>query len=103
MVIIRYLGSKPEEEQMAANMATNQEFGFKDYVLYRWGSDKAAVRRMVDTLVGDLTEEELNWQANPGFHSMWHHVWHMFLCIDYYFAGAFGLQSVWEQGDWPHG
>lgn len=29
---------------------------------------------------------------------MWHHVWHMFLCHDYYFAGAFGILSVWEEG-----
>ena len=73
---------------------------FKAYLLRQWNRDVERVRRYVNVLVGDLTEAELNWQAHPGFHSMWHHIWHMFLCHDYYFAGAFGIRPVWEEGNW---
>ncbi len=45
-------------------------------------------RQMLDAVTANLTEDELNWQARPGHHSIWHHVWHMFLSNDYYFAYA---------------
>ncbi|MSQ07027.1 MAG: hypothetical protein EXR54_08195 [Dehalococcoidia bacterium] len=60
-------------------MSPSRVFGFKDHVLYVWQFESQQVRRYVDLLAGDLSEEELNWQARPGHHSMWHHIWHMFL------------------------
>ena len=73
---------------------------FKELLLkqYRW--DGAMSRHMLGVLTDDLSEEELNWQAHPGHHSMWHHVWHMFLSNDYYSAGALGMPPVWEEGNW---
>ena len=65
---------------------------------YRWGG--AVARHMVDVLTSDLTEDELNWQARPGHHSMWHHIWHMFLSNDYYAADALQMPAVWEEGNW---
>lgn len=81
-------------------MGSSGEFQLKAYVLQQWQRDAERVRQYVDTLAGDLTEAELNWQAGPGLHSMWHHIWHMFLVLDHYFTGAFGIPSVWEGGKW---
>ena len=72
----------------------------KAYVVQQWRRETQRVRQHVDALVGDLTAAELNWQAGPGLHSMWHHVWHMFLVLDHYFAGSFGIRPVWEEGGW---
>jgi hypothetical protein len=58
------------------------------------------VRYVLDALTGDLSENELNWQANPGHHSIWHNVWHMFLSLDYHFANAMQTVPVWESGNW---
>jgi hypothetical protein len=65
---------------------------------YRWGA--AVARNMVDVLTGDLTEDELNWQARPGHHSIWHNLWHMYLSNDYYAAAALDLPAIWEQENW---
>lgn len=65
---------------------------------YRYNA--ASTRHMLDAVTSDLTEDELNWQARPGHHSIWHHVWHMFLSNDYYFADAMGSRPVWEEGNW---
>jgi hypothetical protein len=65
---------------------------------FRWGA--AVARNMVDVLTNDLTEDELNWQARPGHHSIWHNLWHMYLSNDYYAAAALELPAVWEQGAW---
>jgi hypothetical protein len=81
-------------------MEPSPKFDFKAHVIQQWRRETQRVRQYVDALVGDLTEAELNWQAHPGFHSMWHHVWHMFLVFDHYFAGAFGIRPAWEEGNW---
>ena len=65
---------------------------------YRWGA--AIARDMVDVLTRDLTEEELNWQARPGHHSIWHNLWHMFLSNDYYAAAALDMPAIWDAGNW---
>lgn len=65
---------------------------------YRW--DCAISRHMLGVLTSDLSEDELNWQARPGHHSIWHHIWHVFLSNDYYFANAIGVPAVWEAGNW---
>jgi len=57
-------------------------------------------RPLVGYLTNDLTPDELNWQARPRHHSIWHHVWHMFLSHDYHFAYAMGTAAVWEAGNW---
>jgi len=57
-------------------------------------------RHGLDQVTKDLTDDELNWQAGPGHHSIWHHVWHMFLSNDHYFAYAMGTRPVWEEGNW---
>jgi len=81
-------------------MEPSLKLDLKTYVVQQWRRDAQRVRQHVDALVGDLTAAELNWQAGPGLHSMWHHVWHMFLVLDHYFAGAFGTRPVWEEGNW---
>jgi hypothetical protein len=58
------------------------------------------VRHMMGVLTDDLTENELNWQANPGHHSIWHNIWHMFLSNDYYASDALQKPSVWDEGGW---
>ncbi|HUF54500.1 MAG TPA: DinB family protein [Dehalococcoidia bacterium] len=65
---------------------------------YRWNT--AIVRHMIGQLTDDLTEDELNWQARPGHHSIWHHIWHMFLSNDYYSANALEMEPVWEKSSW---
>lgn len=65
---------------------------------YRYNA--GMTRHMLDAVTKDLTEDELNWQAQPGHHSIWHHVWHMFLSNDYYFADAMQTAPVWEAGNW---
>src|SRR3972149_10439778 len=65
---------------------------------YRWGA--AIARDMVDVLTRDLTEEELNWQARPGHHSIWHNLWHMFFSNDYYAAAALDMPAIWDAGNW---
>jgi hypothetical protein len=65
---------------------------------FRWGA--ALARHMVDQVTGDLSDDELNWQAQPGHHSIWHNIWHMYLSNDYYAAAALDLPAVWEEGDW---
>jgi hypothetical protein len=65
---------------------------------YRW--DTTLVRHMMGQLTSDLTEDELNWQARPGHHSIWHNVWHMFLSNDYYSANALEMEPVWEMSGW---
>lgn len=65
---------------------------------YRW--DAGMARHMTNVLTSDLTDEELNWQAGPGHHSIWHNVWHMFLSNDYYSAAALDRLSVWDEGKW---
>jgi hypothetical protein len=81
-------------------MEMASKFDFKAFVLQQWRRDAERVRQYVDALAGDLTEAELNWQAHPGHHSIWHHIWHMFLVYDHYVAGALGVRPVWEEGDW---
>jgi hypothetical protein len=73
---------------------------FKEFLIkqYRW--DAGMVRHMLGVLTGDLSEGELNWQAQPGHHSIWHHVWHMFLSNDYYAADALRMPAVWDEGNW---
>ena len=73
---------------------------FKDLLAKQYRSDAAMVRYMVGKLTDDLTEDELNWQARPGHHSIWHHIWHMFLSNDYYSADALQKPPVWEDGGW---
>lgn len=73
---------------------------FKELLLRQYREDAGMVRHMLGVLTGDLSEAELNWQAAPGHHSIWHHVWHMFLSNDYYCAGALGMPSVWEERNW---
>ncbi len=65
---------------------------------YRWSA--ATARNMIDVLTKDLTEDELNWQARPGHHSMWHNIWHMFLSDDYYTAAALEMPAIWDEGKW---
>jgi len=65
---------------------------------YRWEAGTA--RHMTDVLTSDLREDELNWQAGPGHHSIWHNLWHMFLSNDYYSAAALGVPAVWDGGNW---
>ena len=65
---------------------------------YRWGA--AIARNMVDILTGDLSEDELNWQAQPGHHSIWHNIWHMYLSNDYYAAAALDMPAIWDEGNW---
>ena len=65
---------------------------------YKW--DILVTRHMLDQVLGDLTEDELNWQPRPGHHSIWHNLWHMFLSNDYYFAHAMETPPVWEEGRW---
>ena len=67
---------------------------------YRW--DAALARNMVDVLIRDLTDDELNWQARPGHHSIWHHLWHMYLSNDYYAAAALGMPAIWDEGNWKN-
>lgn len=76
------------------------EFTFKDYVLWLWRNDVQRTRGYLAALTKDITEAELNWQAGPGAHSLWHHIWHMFLCTDYYVCGAFGVPATWDEGNW---
>src|SRR5262245_56907187 len=73
---------------------------FKELLIKQYRSDSAMVRYMVGKLTSDLTEDELNWQANPGHHSIWHNIWHMFLSNDYYSADALQHPAVWEAGNW---
>jgi hypothetical protein len=72
----------------------------KQYVLGQWGQESQFTRRMVGNLTADLSPAELNWQSGPGIHSLWHHVWHMYLGLDYYVAHAFGITPAWEDGGW---
>ena len=65
---------------------------------YRWNA--AMARNMLDVLTGDLSEDELNWQARPGHHSIWHNIWHMFLSNDYYAAAALDMPAIWDEGGW---
>jgi hypothetical protein len=73
---------------------------FKPFLITRYRWDAGVSRYMVDKLIGDLTEDELNWQPSPGHHSIWHNLWHMYLSNDYYFAAAMDVQPAWEAGDW---
>jgi hypothetical protein len=65
---------------------------------YRW--DAGTARHMTNVITSDLTEEELNWQAGSGHHSIWHNLWHMFLSNDYYSAAALDRPAVWDEGKW---
>jgi hypothetical protein len=65
---------------------------------YRWGA--AMSRQMVDVLTADLSQDELNWQARPGHHSIWHNLWHMYLSNDYYAAAALDMPAIWDEGGW---
>jgi DinB superfamily len=71
-----------------------------DFLAPQYRANAQLHRRMLTAVIHDLTPDELNWQAGPGHHSIWHHVWHMFLSNDYYFAGCLGTQPVWEAGGW---
>jgi hypothetical protein len=73
---------------------------FHELLRRQYRRDSLMVRHMIGVLTDDLTEDELNWQANPGHHSIWHHIWHMFLSNDYYAADALQLPSVWDEGKW---
>ena len=73
---------------------------FKELLVRQYRSDSLMVRYMVGKLTNDLTEDELNWQANPGHHSIWHNLWHMFLSNDYYAADGLQEPPVWEEGKW---
>jgi hypothetical protein len=75
-------------------------FDFKAYVLQQWDYSARQTRQYVESLTSDLTDDELNWQSAPGIHSIWHHVWHAFLSVDYLFAHAFGIPPHWEEGSW---
>jgi uncharacterized damage-inducible protein DinB len=70
------------------------------FLVRQYRTNAAMTRRMLDAVTSDLTEDELNWQAHPGHHSIWHNVWHMFLSNDYYFAYAMGTRPVWDEGGW---
>ena len=73
---------------------------FKELLVKQYRSDSGIVRYMMAKLTDDLSEDELNWQANPGHHSIWHNVWHMFLSNDYYAADGLQKPAVWEEGKW---
>lgn len=72
----------------------------KTFLLREYRFNAAVHRQMFDAVTHDLTEDELNWQARPGHHSIWHHIWHMWLSNDYYFAGSLQVQPSWEEGGW---
>ncbi len=74
--------------------------GFKRLACHLYDTESAQALRYARSLTEDLTNEELNWQPRSGHHSLWHHVWHMFLVQDYYRAGAFHRPAVWESGNW---
>jgi hypothetical protein len=57
-------------------------------------------RSVLTYLTNGLTPDDLNWQARPGHHSIWHHTWHMFLSHDHHFAYAMETTPVWDQGKW---
>jgi hypothetical protein len=76
------------------------EVEFKEFVMLQWRTDVERTRRYLSRVTGDLTRDELDWQARPGHHSIWHHVWHMFLVFDYYFSNGFEVETVWESEDW---
>jgi hypothetical protein len=71
-----------------------------DFLVPQYRTNAQLHRRMLTAVTADLTADELNWQAVPGHHSIWHHVWHMFLSNDYYFAGCMGTRPIWESGGW---
>jgi len=73
---------------------------FKELLIKQERWEAGLVRHMVSQLTDDLSEDELNWQARPGHHSIWHNIWHMFLSNDYYAAAAWGLSAVWDEGKW---
>jgi hypothetical protein len=70
------------------------------FLVRQYSVNIGMTRRMLDQVTSDLTQDELNWQARPGHHSIWHHVWHMFLSNDYYFAYAMQTVPVWEASNW---
>ena len=72
----------------------------RTFVVRKYRYEAVMLRYVLDALTGDLSENELNWQANPGHHSIWHNVWHMFLSNDYYFADAMQVAPVWESAKW---
>lgn len=37
--------------------------------MHQWAADVRRTRRFVDRLIGDMSEEEIKWQAGPGVHS----------------------------------
>jgi hypothetical protein len=70
------------------------------FIVRQYRYNAALHRHMLDQVTADLTPEELDWQARPGHHSIWHNVWHMFLSNDYYFADAMQVPAVWDAGNW---
>lgn len=72
----------------------------QDFLVPQYRSNFLFHRQLLDQVTSDLTDDELNWQAMPGHHSVWHHVWHMWLSNDYYFADAFLVPAVWDEGNW---
>jgi hypothetical protein len=80
--------------------AKEERVNFKELLVKQNRWDAGMARHMVGVLTDDLSEDELNWQARSGHHSIWHHIWHMFLSNDYYSAEAFGMPAVWDQGKW---
>jgi hypothetical protein len=72
----------------------------RTFLVRQYRYNAAFHRHMLDQVTGDLTPDELNWQARPGHHSIWHNVWHVFLSNDYYFADAMQVPAVWDAGNW---
>jgi hypothetical protein len=72
----------------------------KTFLLRQYRHNAGLTRHMIGVLSDDLSQDQLNWQARPGHHSIWHHIWHMFLSNDYYFADAMQTPPVWEAHNW---
>ena len=62
---------------------------FKELLIKQNRWEAGLTLHMVHQLTDDLSEDELNWQAGSGHHSIWHNIWHMYLSNDYYSADAF--------------
>jgi hypothetical protein len=81
-------------------MSSDHGSDLKDFVVHRHDTYAARTRRLVDQILNGLGQDDIDWQAQPGHHSIWHHLWHMFTTHDHFFGGAFGVPTTWEQGGW---
>ncbi len=73
---------------------------FKELLIKQNRWEAGLTLHMVHQLTDDLSEDELNWQAGSGHHSIWHNIWHMYLSNDYYSAEAFEMPAVWDAHNW---